>query len=97
MNYTEAINSTQVVLVEFFATWCPHCQRMAPVIDQIKELLSGKVDVYQLDVDQNSELADLEKVNSTPTFIIYRDGKAVWRESGEMEGQALLDKIQSFM
>lgn len=97
MKYTEAINSTPVVMVEFYATWCPHCRRMAPVIDQIKELLNGTVDIYQLDVDQNEELSNVEKVTSTPTFIIYRDGKPVWRESGEMDGQALLDKIQSFM
>lgn len=97
MNYTEAINSTPVVMVEFFATWCSHCQRMAPVIDKIKEQLTGKVDVYQFDIDKNSELADNEKVNTIPTFIIYRDGKPVWRQSGEMEEQALLDKIRSFM
>lgn len=97
MNYTEAIKSTPVVLVEFYATWCPHCQAMMPVMNQIKELLSGKVDIYQLDIDKNQELCDIEKVTSTPTFILYRDGKQVWRESGEMEGQVLLDKIQSFM
>ena len=70
---------------------------MAPVVEQIKELLAGQVDVYQLDIDQNSHLADVERITGTPTFIIYRDGKAVWRESGEMDGQFLLDKIQSFM
>ncbi|MDE6416261.1 MAG: thioredoxin family protein [Duncaniella sp.] len=97
MNYTDAIKSTPVVLVEFFATWCGHCRAMAPVVEQIKELLAGQVDVYQLDIDQNAHLADVEKITGTPTFIIYRDGKPVWRESGEMDGQFLLDKIQSFM
>lgn len=97
MKYTEAINSTPVVLVEFYATWCSHCQRMEPVVEQIKELLSGTVDVYQLDIDQNEELANVERITGTPTFIIYRDGKPVWRESGEMDGQFLLDKIQSFL
>lgn len=97
MEYTQAINSTPVVLVEFYATWCPHCQRMMPVIDEIKELLKGQVDVYQLDIDLNQELADKEKINSTPTFIIYKSGKAVWRESGEIDGQLLLSKIQSYM
>ena len=71
--------------------------RMMPVVEQIKELLAGSVDIYQLDLDKNEELADVEKIKSTPTFIIYRDGKAVWRESGEMDGQILLDKIQSFL
>ena len=97
MKYTEAINSTPVVLVEFYATWCPHCRKMMPVVEEIKELLAGQVDIYQLDLDENQELADVEQIRSTPTFIIYRDGKPVWRESGEMDGQFLLDKIQSFL
>lgn len=97
MEYLDAIKSTPVVLVEFYATWCPHCMRMMPVVDQVKELLDGQVDVYQLDIDQNRELSDVEKIDSTPTFIIYKDGRQVWRESGEMDGQFLLSKIQSFM
>ena len=97
MDYTSAIKTTPVVLVEFYADWCPHCRRMMPVIDQIKELLDGSVDIYQLNIHLNEELADIEHISSTPTFIIYRDGKQVWRESGEMDGQALLDKIQSYM
>lgn len=97
MEYTEAIKSTHVVLVEFYADWCPHCKKMMPVIDQIKELLNGVVNIYQLDIDLNQKLADMEEVTATPTFIIYRDGKPVWRESGEMEGQYLLEKIQSFI
>ncbi len=97
MKYSEAITSTPVVLVEFYATWCPHCRRMMPVIDQMKELLSGSVDIYTLDIDKNEQLADQEQITSTPTFIIYKNGEAVWRESGEMEGQYLLDKVQSFL
>lgn len=97
MKYSEAITSTPVVLVEFYATWCPHCRRMMPVVDLIKELLSGTVDIYTLDIDQNEQIADQEQITSTPTFIIYKNGNAVWRESGEMDGQYLLDKIQSFL
>lgn len=97
MKYSEVINSTPVVLVEFYATWCPHCRRMMPVIDQMKELLSGSVDIYTLDIDKNEQLADQEEITSTPTFIIYRNGQPVWRESGEMNGQYLLDKVQSFL
>ncbi len=96
MTYDEMTRSAENVLVEFYATWCPHCRRMMPVIDEIRELLAGSVDIYQLDVDLNEELANVEKVTSTPTFIIYRDGQPVWRESGEMDGQFLLEKIQSF-
>lgn len=97
MNYNEVINSTEVVLVEFFASWCPHCQRMMPVVAQIKELLAGKVDVYQFDIDKNAELASEVGADSIPTFIIYKNGKEQWRESGEMDGQLLLSKVQSYL
>lgn len=97
MKYSEVISSTPVVLVEFYATWCPHCRRMMPVIDQMKELLNGTVDIYTLDIDKNEQLADQEGISSTPTFIIYRNGQPIWRESGEMDGQYLLDKVQSFL
>lgn len=97
MEYTDAIKTKPVVLVEFYADWCQHCRRMMPVMEEIKELLDGQVDVYQLDIDANRRLADVEEINSTPTFIIYKDGKAVWRESGEMDGQVLLSRIQAYM
>lgn len=95
MEYTEAINSAPVVLVEFYATWCGHCERMAPIVEDIKELLAGKVDVYQLDVDNNREAVEAMEVNATPTFILYKNGRRQWRESGEMDAEVLLSKIQA--
>ena len=97
MNYDEAIKSSKVVLVEFYASWCPHCQRMMPIVEQVKQLLEGQVDVYQFDIDKNSQIANDEGVESIPTFIIYRDGKEQWRESGEIDGQMLLSKLQAYL
>ena len=97
MEYKELIKSSEVVMVEFFASWCPHCQRMMPIVAQIKELLAGEVNIYQFDIDKNSQLASSEGAESVPTFIIYKNGKEQWRESGEMDGQMLLSKIQSYM
>lgn len=97
MNYSELINSSKTVLVEFYASWCPHCQRMIPVVAEIKELLEGQADVYQFDIDENNSLADSQGVSTIPTFILYSNGKEVWRHSGEIDGQALLSKIRAQM
>ncbi len=97
MEYDQIINTTPVVLVEFFATWCPHCKRMMPVVEQIRQLLSGSAEIYQLDIDQNDEVAQAQEVESVPTFIIYKKGREMWRQSGEIDGQELLSKIQSYM
>lgn len=94
--FTQAISSSPVVLVEFYASWCPHCKRMMPVVDQLRELLDGRVPVFQYDIDQNRDDADKAEVESIPTFIIYVDGKPVWRHSGEMTGDELLGKVESF-
>lgn len=96
-DYESIISSNPVVLVEFYATWCPHCHRMAPIVDQVKELLGDAVKVEQLDIDQYDEYADEAGVEGVPTFIIYRNGNETWRHSGEIDGNVLYEKVQSFM
>ena len=95
MTYSQMINESPVVLVEFFATWCPHCQKMMPIVAQVKELL-GNVPVVQLDIDQNQQTAQENGVSGVPTFIIYQNGQEVWRHSGEIDGNDLLNKVQSY-
>lgn len=87
-------NDDGVALVEFFATWCPHCQRMMPVVEDIKTLFAGKANVYQFDIDQNQELANELEVSSIPTFLLFKNGEEVWRGSGEMDGSVLASHIQ---
>lgn len=96
MDYKEVIKSSDLVLVEFFATWCSHCQRMMPIVGEVKKKLAGTASVYQYDIDENEKLADDEKVESLPTFILYKDGKEVWRHSGEMTEEALISQIKIY-
>lgn len=97
MTYDEIINSSDLVLVEFYATWCGHCRNMEPVVEQISEMLQGKVEVVQLDIDTNEEAAETMHVTGTPTFILYKDGKIVWHNSGELPGEILLNTITSYL
>ena len=70
-------------------------REMMPVVAQVKTLLDGRAAVYQLDIDQNQQTAEEAGANSIPTFILYRDGKEVWRHSGEIDGEVLLSKVES--
>lgn len=97
MTYDQAIRETPVVLVEFYASWCPHCQKMMPVVEQVKELLDGSANVVQLDIDENQDASKANSVDTIPTFIIYKDGKEEWRHSGEIDGNDLLRKVQSYL
>lgn len=92
-NLKDLMNSKGVVLVEFFATWCPHCQRMMPIVADVKKKLEGKAQVVQLDIDKNQSLADELGVEGVPTFILYKDDVEVDRTSGEMPEEALLEFV----
>lgn len=94
-DYREIINSADLVLVEFFATWCPHCQRMMPVVRMAKEQLTGMAEVFQFDIDKERDLAQQEGVESIPTFILYKNGIEVWRNTGEMELETLVNVVKS--
>lgn len=95
MNYRDVTESAPVVLVEFYASWCPHCRHMMPIVAEIKELLEGQLKVEQFDIDENQDLAGEAGVTGVPTFLLYVDGEEVWRHSGEMSGEELLRNIQS--
>lgn len=97
MTYEDAIKSANVVLVEFFASWCPHCQRMMPVVAEVKQILGNKAEVIQLDIDQNQEAANAAEVEGVPTFILYKDGKEVWRQSGEMPGDEIVKNVEKVL
>lgn len=86
-----------VVLVEFYASWCPHCQKMMPVVAEVKAQLEGKANVYQFDIDKNQQFADELEVSSIPTFIIYKNGEEKWRQSGEMDGKVLTAEVEEYL
>ena len=69
------------VMAEFYATWCPHCQRMKPVVEEFKKLMVGTLEVVEVDIDQEPALTDFYTVESTPTFILFVR-KGIFGEEG---------------
>ena len=93
MTYEQAVKTTGTVLIEFYASWCPHCQRMMPVIKQVEDMLSGQVPVYKYDIDIYEADSDAAGVQVVPTFIVYRNTREMWRHSGEITSRELLDAV----
>ncbi|MCM1522813.1 MAG: thioredoxin family protein [Muribaculaceae bacterium] len=86
-----------VALVEMYASWCPHCRRMMPVVEDVKALLEGKVNVYQFDIDEYPDLADALGASSVPSFYIFDNGEQKWKYTGEIDGNVLVEKLQQYL
>lgn len=74
-NFEETIKVSDVVLVDFWATWCGPCKMIAPIIDEIANEFQGKAVVGKVNVDENATLAEQFGIMSIPTMIIFKNGE----------------------
>jgi thioredoxin 1 len=94
-NFTNIINSQKPVLVDFFATWCGPCQMLAPILKEVKDELGETISIIKIDVDKNQPLAAQYQVRGVPTMLLFQKGKQVWRQSGVLSKQEIINVIQS--
>lgn len=94
--FAELIKGDTPVFIEFFANWCPHCRRMMPVIENLKQKAKDRLIVKQYDIDDaaNRRLIDYYRVQAVPLMMVFKSGEQLWRQNGEMNEQQLLGTIQ---
>ena len=78
----EVEKSTLPVVVDFYATWCGPCKRLAPRLDKLAEEFSGKIKFVKVNVDEAQELAGRFRVEEIPTLLFLKKGKVEDRVTG---------------
>jgi thioredoxin len=89
----EVLQAEGLVLVDFWATWCPPCRRLAPTVEALANDYKGRLSVAKIDVDGSPELAQRYGIQSIPTLILFRGGRVVDKRLGALPK----DDLQQFV
>jgi rhodanese-related sulfurtransferase len=92
--YLNLINSSPVLLIDFGAKWCPPCKKVAPVLQQLQNELNEKFTLVNIDGGVHTEIMKNLRVEKLPTFIVYRQGKEIWRKQGLVSTEEFKSVIQ---
>ena len=95
--FYDVVAGNQLVLVDFFATWCQPCKMMHPILKQVKDVLGDRIRIIKIDVDTHSALANKYQIQSVPTLMLFRKGEVLWRTSGVIQKAELLGTIDPFL
>lgn len=79
---TDVLESSQPVVVDFWAEWCGPCRMIAPALDEISKELEGKVKIVKMNVDENQQVPGQFGIRSIPTLMIFKGGKLAAQKVG---------------
>jgi len=95
-SFKSLIGSETPVLVDFFADWCGPCKMLTPILSEVKKELGNAVKIVKIDVDKNQPLAAKYLVRGVPTMLLFKNGKQLWRQSGVLQKNQIIDIIKQY-
>ena len=87
------VRENETAVVDFSAAWCGPCRKLAPVLEKVSEELDGNVTFYNIDVDENPELAQQYDIMSIPALVVLKNGD----KKDMLVGYQTKDAIISFI
>ena len=96
-NLDALVGTGKPIVVDFWATWCGPCKRLAPVIEELAKDYDGRAIVGKCDVEEDEDLAMRFGVRNIPTVVFLKDGKEADRSVGLVPRQVIEDKIKALL
>jgi len=95
--FSELLDTSKPVLIDFYADWCGPCQMMQDVIEKLQAEMGDQIRVVQIDADQNQPLLQKLNIRSLPTFLIFQDGELKWQGVGMQTLRGLKETLEKLV
>ncbi len=93
-NFTDIINGSVPVLIDFSAEWCQPCKMMPPILKDVKKQLGDRLRILKVDVDRNPAIAQKYQIRNVPTLMVFKNGQVVFRQAGVIPAQQIIQMLQ---
>lgn len=94
-NFTELLQDSKLVIVDFWAVWCGPCRMISPILDELEEEMADQITVVKVNVDDADEIAAQFRIMSIPTLLFFKGGQVVDKTVGAMPKPALMERIKA--
>ena len=93
----EVLDAHQLVLVDFFATWCGTCRQMLPIMEELSTEMGDKIKIVKMDVDESQKTPEMFNIQSIPTLIMFKDGELLDKRLGAQSKSEMVKWINSHL
>lgn len=94
-DFEALLKTDKPVLIDFHTVWCAPCRKMAPIIDEIEEEYKNKAIVMRIDVDKSKDVGNAYNIKGVPVFILFKNGKEIWKHNGMISEEELKKQIEN--
>jgi thioredoxin 1 len=94
---TEVTQATLPVVVDFYATWCGPCRRLAPTMDSLADQYAGKIKFVKVNVDESPKLAQKFQVEGIPMLVFFKNGKTAGTSVGLLAKEDLIQRLDALL
>ncbi len=96
-NYEDVLSSDKLVVIDFWATWCGPCQRLAPIIAQVADEYEGKAVIGKYNAENNEILTERFAVRNIPTILFIKNGEVIDKVAGAVNKLKITSTIDKYI